>query len=109
LFYAVLSIWLFFQSKAGIAMSAGGENPTFTLSSGINVERTRILRYGYFNSFWCNWHHHVCSNIWILQLYNAPLMMGFASVAAILIGGASVRRARIPHVIIGTFYFKVFW
>jgi len=41
-----------------------------------------------------------------LQLYNAPLMMGFHCVAAVLIGGATVRSAKISHAIIGTFLFQ---
>ena len=41
-----------------------------------------------------------------LQLYNAPLMMSFHCVAAILIGGASIARARISHVLLGTFLFQ---
>ena len=41
-----------------------------------------------------------------LQLYNAPMMMGFHSVAAVLIGGASVNKAKISHVILGAFLFQ---
>ena len=33
-------------------------------------------------------------------------MMGFTSVAAVLIGGASPNRAKISHVLIGTFLFQ---
>ena len=41
-----------------------------------------------------------------VQLYMAPLMMGFPAVAAILLGGASLQRASIGHVILGTFLFQ---
>ena len=41
-----------------------------------------------------------------MQLYNGPMMMGFTSVAAVLIGGASPKRAKIAHVLIGTFLFQ---
>ncbi|NLN69378.1 MAG: ABC transporter permease [Chloroflexi bacterium] len=99
-------IWLFLQSKAGIAMSAGGENPTFTLASGINVDRTRILGTVISTVFGAVGIIMYAQTYGFLQLYNAPLMMGFASVAAILIGGASVNRAAIPHVIIGTLLFQ---
>ena len=34
------------------------------------------------------------------------MMMGFTSVAAVLIGGASPRRARISNVLLGTFMFQ---
>jgi len=99
-------VWLFLQSKAGIAMSAGGENPTFTLSSGINVDQTRILGTVISTVLGAIGIIMYAQTYGFLQLYNAPLMMGFASVASILIGGASVRRARIPHVIIGTLLFQ---
>ena len=36
-----------------------------------------------------------------IQLYEAPMYMGFAAVASILIGGATVRKASIPNVVIG--------
>lgn len=101
-----LVIWLFFRSKAGIAMSAGGENPVYTLSSGINVERTRILGTAISTVFGAVGIIMYAQTYGFLQLYNAPLMMGFASVASILIGGASVRRASIVHVIIGTLLFQ---
>jgi simple sugar transport system permease protein len=42
---------------------------------------------------------------WV-QLYTAPLMMAFPAIACILIGGASINRATIPHVIFGTFLFQ---
>ena len=99
-------IWLFFRSKAGIAMSAGGENPLFTLSSGINVERTRILGTTISTIFGAIGIIIYAQTYGFLQLYNAPLMMGFASVASILIGGATIRRANISHVIIGTLLFQ---
>ena len=41
-----------------------------------------------------------------LSLYNGPLMMAFPAAAAILIGGASLRKATIVHVIVGTFLFQ---
>ena len=41
-----------------------------------------------------------------VQLYTAPLLMAFPAVACLLIGGASVSRATLTHVIIGTFLFQ---
>ena len=37
-----------------------------------------------------------------VQLYTAPLLMAFPAIACILIGGASVSRATVAHVVIGT-------
>ena len=41
-----------------------------------------------------------------IQLYLAPFNMAFPAIAAILIGGASVNRVTIWHVMIGTFLFQ---
>ena len=41
-----------------------------------------------------------------LQLYTAPLWMAFPAVACLLIGGASVSRATLTHVIVGTILFQ---
>jgi simple sugar transport system permease protein len=41
-----------------------------------------------------------------VQLYTAPLLMAFPAIACILIGGATVTRATIGNVIIGTFLFQ---
>jgi len=40
------------------------------------------------------------------RLYTAPLLMAFPAIACILIGGASVTRATIGHVLVGTFLFQ---
>jgi len=41
-----------------------------------------------------------------IQLYNGPFYMAFPAVAAILLGGASVHKATILNVIIGTVLFQ---
>ena len=101
-----LIVWLFFRSKSGIAISAGGINPRFAQASGININRNRVK---------ANILSTVLGAIGIIvysqgygyaQLYNAPLMMAFPAVAAILIGGATASRAKVSHVIIGTIIFQ---
>jgi len=99
-------VWLFMRSKVGIAMSAAGENPAFTRSSGINVNKMRILGTAMSTALAAVGIITYSQSYGFLQLYNAPLMMGFHSVAAVLIGGASISRAKISHVILGTFLFQ---
>lgn len=99
-------VWLFFRTKTGVAITAGGSNPEFAAASGININKNRIIAnilstilgalgiilysqsYGYF------------------QLYSGPLMMAFPAVAGILIGGATASKAKVSHVIIGAFLFQ---
>lgn len=108
LFFALCCflVWLFMRSKTGIAMSAAGANPRFAAATGINVDKMRcigtmlstilaavgIVVYGQSYGF--------------MQLYQAPRQMGFLAASAILLGGATTSRARISHVIIGTFLFQ---
>lgn len=101
-----LIVWLYFRSKSGIAISAGGINPRFAQASGININSNRIK---------ANILSTVMGAVGIIvysqgygyaQLYNAPLMMAFPAVAAVLIGGATASRAKVSHVIIGTIIFQ---
>lgn len=105
-FAACFFVYLFFQSKAGIAISAGGINPMFAKAAGLNVDRGRVL---------ANMLSTVLGALGIIvysqsfgytQLYQGPMMMGFQAVAAVLIGGATAQRSRVVHVIIGTFLFQ---
>ncbi len=101
-----LLIWLFFRSKTGMAISAGGANPIFAKASGLNVDRGRII---------ANVLSTVLGAIGIIiyaqgygfsQLYLGPLLMALPAVAAILIGGATAKRAKVSHAIIGVFLFQ---
>ncbi len=99
-------VYLFMRSKTGIAMSAAGANPVFARASGINVDRMRILGTAVSTALGAIGIVIYAQAFGFLQMYNAPLMMSFSCVAAILIGGASTRRAKISHVIIGAFLFQ---
>lgn len=99
-------VWLFFKSKTGIAISAGGINPKFADASGLNNDRNRII---------ANVLSTVLGAVGIIvysqsygyaQLYGGPLMMAFGAIAAILIGGATAQRAKVSHVIIGVILFQ---
>ena len=99
-------VYLFLKSKTGIAMSAAGANPNFAAASGINVNKMKIIGTALSTSLGAIGIIAYAQAFGFLQMYNAPLMMGFACVAAVLIGGASTTRASISHVIIGTFLFQ---
>ncbi|WP_320801799.1 ABC transporter permease subunit [Cloacibacillus porcorum] len=99
-------VWLFFRSKMGIAISAGGINPKFAQATGLNIDKNRV---------YANILSTVLGAVGIIvysqsfgyaQLYTAPLMMAFPAVAAVLIGGATASRAKVSHVVIGVFLFQ---
>ncbi len=87
-------------------MSAAGENPHFARAAGINVHKMRIIGTAVSTALGAIGIIVYAQSYGFLQLYNAPLMMGFHSVAAILIGGASTKKATISNVIVGAFLFQ---
>lgn len=103
---ACLILWLFLRSKQGLAMSAAGENGKFAKAAGINEDKTRVLGTVVSTSLAAVGIIVYAQSYGFYQLYNAPLMMSFAAAAGVLIGGASVRRATISNVLIGTFLFQ---
>ena len=105
-FLCCFLVWLFFRSKAGIAISAVGSSNAFAEASGLNVNKNRVL---------ANIVSTILGAIGIiifsqsygyLQIYTAHLNIAFAAVAGILIGGATASRAKVSHVIIGVFLYQ---
>ncbi len=108
LFFALLAfgMWAFLHTKTGTAMTAVGSNPDFARSSGVNVNRIRLI-----SVVMSTWLAAIGILVYeqgfgFIQLYMAPFYMALPAVSAILIGGASVNKASIMNVIIGTILFQ---
>ncbi len=99
-------IYLFFRSQAGLAVIATGANPLYAVSSGINVTRMRSLGTILSTVLGAIGILVYSQSYGFLQLYTAPLFAAFPAMAAILIGGATLRKATIGNVIIGTVLFQ---
>ncbi|MCI9331062.1 MAG: ABC transporter permease [Oscillibacter sp.] len=99
-------MWAFLHTKTGTAMTAVGSNAAFARAAGINVDRTRML--SVIMSTWLGAMGVLMyqQGFGFIQLYNAPNNLTMPTVAAILIGGASVNKASIPNVIIGTILYQ---
>ena len=87
-------------------MTAAGSNPTFAKAAGVNVDKMRMI-----SVIMSTWLAAVGILVYeqgfgFVQLYMAPFYMALPAVSAILIGGATVNKASIPNVIIGTFLFQ---
>lgn len=108
LFFALCCflVWLFMRSKTGIAMSAAGANPRFAEATGINVDKMRIIGTTLSTMLGAVGIIVYAQSFGFIQLYQAPRQMGFLAASAILLGGATTSRAKISHVIIGTFLFQ---
>lgn len=106
LLFWCLIVWLFLRSKSGIAMSAAGENGQFAKAAGIDENKTRVLGTVMSTALASVGIIVYAQSYGFFQLYNAPLMMSFAAAAGVLIGGATVKKASISNVLIGTFLFQ---
>ena len=108
LFFALLAflMFVFLRSKTGTAMTAVGSNPTFAKAAGINVDRIRTLSVVLSTVLAAIGIVNYQQGFGYVQLYNAPQSMAMPAVAAILLGGASVNKASISNVVIGTIMFQ---
>ncbi len=110
----LLAFWLllcagmafFLRTRIGLALSAAGANPRFAEAGGIDVRRMRTLGAVLSTALAAIGIVVFSQSYGFVQLYKAPLLMAFPTVAALLIGGASVRSATLPNVLIGTFLFQ---
>ncbi|MDR2509397.1 MAG: ABC transporter permease [Spirochaetaceae bacterium] len=97
-----LFIVYFRKTKLGQDMRAIGQDQSVSHSAGINVDKTRIVAIIISTIFACIGQIIFLQNMGNMATYNAHRQTGFFAAAAILVGGASVSRAAIKNVFIGT-------
>ncbi len=101
-----LGMWLFLKTKTGTAMTTVGSNPEYARSSGVNIDNMRTISVILSTVLGAIGIIIYEQSFGFVQLYMGPFYMAFPAVSAILIGGASVHRATIMNVIIGTILFQ---
>jgi simple sugar transport system permease protein len=108
LFFALLALimWLFMRSRTGTALTAVGSNPDFARAGGVSVDKMRLTSVIVSTIYGAIGILMYQQSFGFIQVYQAPLYMAFPAVAAVLLGGASVNKASIVNVIIGTFLFQ---
>lgn len=108
LFFALCAglVYLFTNTKTGTALRVSGSGEKFAVSNGLNVDRYRILSVIISTVLAAVGIIIYSQAFGFLQLYNAPLYVSMPAAASILIGGATLKKATITHVIIGTFLFQ---
>ena len=108
LFFAVtcLLVYLFFKTRIGLAIDLTGQNEKYAISSGVNTKKARQVAVIFSTVLAGIGIIIYAQSYGFLQLYRAPLYMAFPAVACILIGGASLTRATITNVIVGTTIFQ---
>ncbi len=96
----VFVVW-FKRTKLGQDMRAVGYDMAVAQASGIAVDRTRIIATIISTVLACYGQIIFLQNMGNVATYNAHDQTSFFAVAAILVGGASVKKATLPNVFIG--------
>ncbi len=104
--FGAFLMWLFLRTKTGTAMTAVGSNPDYARASGISVDKMRIISVIISTMLGAAGIIVYEQSFGFIQLYGAPLAMPFTAIAAILIGGASVKKASMLNVVVGAFLFQ---
>lgn len=99
-------IYIFMQTKTGAEMAAVGTNGDFARAAGVSVDKMRTLSVIMSTVLGAVGILVYEQSFGFIQLYMAPFYMAFPAVAAILLGGASIRKASLANVLIGTFLFQ---
>ena len=104
---AILCIFITFimKTKMGQNFRAIGQDMAIAEVSGIKVDKVRITAVIY-STVLAAWGQMIfLQNLGSLNTFNAHEQVGMFSVAALLVGGASVKRASIWNAIIGVLLF----
>ena len=99
--------WWFRRTKLGQEVRAVGQDMGVSATSGINVNRTRVISMvistvlaGFGQLIWLQ-------NIGIMTVYTGANAVALYAAAALLVGGATASKAGIPRVIVGTGLFHL--
>ncbi|MEW5784255.1 MAG: ABC transporter permease [Bacillota bacterium] len=102
-----LLITFFMKTKLGHDIRAVGQSMEIAAISGINVDKVRITAV-VLSTVLAAWGQLIwLQNIGTLNTYGSHVQVGLFAVAALLIGGASVTKANIWQVLLGTFLFHM--
>jgi len=97
---------LIMKTKLGQDFRSVGQSQHTAEVSGINVDKTRIIA-TMISTVLAAWGQIIyLQNMGTLNTYNAHTQIGMFSVAALLVGGASMSKASITHAIFGTILFN---
>lgn len=102
----VFIVW-FRKTKLGQDMRAVGQDMEVARNAGIPVERTRILAIVISTVLACIGQIIFLQNIGTMNTYNSHEQIGMFSIAALLVGGASVAKASIKNAFVGIILFHI--
>lgn len=102
----IFVLW-FKKTKLGQDMRAVGQDMEVARAAGIRVEHTRIVSIVISTVFAGYGMILYLQNIGTLNTYNSHMQIGMFSVAALLVGGATVAKANIRNVFLGVILFHL--
>ncbi|MDR2938862.1 MAG: ABC transporter permease [Clostridiales bacterium] len=102
----LVTAWLR-KTKLGQDMRAVGQDNDISESSGINVEKTRVLSVIISTVIACYGQIIYLQNVGTLNTYNGADQAALFAAASLLVGGATVSRATVPNAIVGTALFHL--
>jgi simple sugar transport system permease protein len=107
LIIAALCVFIrwFMSTRMGQNMRAVGQSRPIATAAGINVDRTRIIAMIMSTVLAAYGQVIIMQNFGVMNTYGAHTNVGLYSVAALLVGGATVARASIKHAIVGVLLF----
>lgn len=97
---------LIMKTKLGQDFRSVGQSQHIAEANGINVDKTRIIAVIISTVFAAWGQIAYVQDMGTLNVYGAHTQIGMFSVAALLVGGASVRKATVPQALIGTLLFN---
>jgi simple sugar transport system permease protein len=104
--FCAFIVW-FRHTKLGQDMRAIGQDMSVSDSSGIAVERTRVIAIVISTMLAAFGQIIFLQNIGTMNTYNSHTQTGMFSIAALLIGGATVTKASITNVFVGVALFHM--
>ena len=104
--FCLMVIW-FTRTKLGQDMRALGQDMSVASSAGIPVDRTRIVAVIISTLLACYGQIIFLQNLGTMNTYNAHEQAGMFAIASLLVGGATVSRARVRNVFLGVLLFHM--
>ncbi|GAB1400735.1 ABC transporter permease [Aminivibrio sp.] len=104
--FCLILIW-FQKTKLGQNMRAVGQNMAVAQLSGIKVERTRIIAIIISTLTACYGQIIFLQNLGTMSTYTSHEQAGTFAIAALLVGGATVKKASLANVFVGVILFHM--
>lgn len=103
---AIFNVWIT-KTKLGQDFRSVGQNQHIAAVSGIHVDKTRVTAIT-ISTILAAWGQIILlQNVGVLNTFGSHMQIGLFSVAALLVGGASVNKATVGQAFLGVILFHI--